>query len=184
MKKIFLLVISILFTLQLTAFAQPTKNATSNSTTIQSTYLTNYNVETNGKTEVCYFIVTAMSTRFIDITSADEYRYLTLSAISNTHSDNLIVFSKKNPPIIQIEKNGQSFNIIPKKINNIGSDRFDYQLKKDELTEAYNADKVFIILPTNKNSTIKFEIPKSDIADWQTVYTSDMKQLRKELMNK
>lgn len=184
MKKIFLLVISILFVLQVTAFAQPSKDVTSNSVTIQSTYLTNYNVETNGKTEVCNFIVTAMTTRFIDITTAEEYRYLILSAISNTHSDNLIVFSRKNPPIIEIEKNGQSLNIIPKKISNIGSDTFEYQLKKEELKEVYNADKVSIVLPTNKNSTIKFEIPKSDVADWETVYTSDMKQLRRDLMNR
>ena len=183
MKKIFLLVISIIFVFQLTAFAQVHKDAGNNFTTIESTYSTNYNVETNGKTEVCYFMVTANTTRTFAITS-DETRYLMLSAISNTNSDNLIVFSRKNPPIIEIVKNGQILNIIPKKISNIGDDILWYRLKQDELKEAYNADKVSIILPTNKNSTIKFEIPKSDVADWETVYTSDMKQLRKDLMNR
>lgn len=183
MKKIFLLVTLIIFVLQLTAFAQVHKDAGNNFTIIESTYITNYNVETNGKMEVCNFIVTANTTRSFEIKS-DEFRYLMLSAISNTNSDNLIVFSKKNPPIIEIVKNGQTLNIIPKKISYIGSDILWYQLKQDELKEAYNADKVSIILPTNKNSTINFEIPKSDVADWEIVYTSDMKQLRKDLMNR
>jgi hypothetical protein len=173
MKRILVLILGFMFVLQLTAFAEIRKESSNDSTTISS-YL--YVKNEKDKT---VFNSYAYTWRVYGRESKTLGFWISLENEKNK----TIMYSKKNPPIFEIVKDGQKTTFLPSKIENIGTDDISFDIKKGELKDVYAADKVFIVYPTKDNSTIKYEIPKAILSEWEIVFNTDMKQLKKELMN-
>lgn len=173
MKRILALVLGFMFALQLTAFAEIRKESDNDSTTIGS-YL--YVEDEKDKT---IFSSYAYTWRVYGRESQTLGFWVSLENDKNKN----IMYSKKNPPKFEILKDGKVTTFLPEKIKSIGNDNISFDLKKGELKDMYVADQVYITYPTKDNSTVKYEIPKSILSEWEIVLNTDMKKLKKELMN-
>ena len=181
MKKLFILLLGLIFAMQVIAFAEIRKSAADNFTSIDSSYDL-YKDEQKQKGFIMG--ITVENTRTFARTWSNESQSLRIVVPNMSSNEDSVIFSKKNKPKLEVMKNGQPSNIILDKVTYFSDNSMFLALKRDSLKAAYLADCVYIVLPTKNNGIKKFEIPKSIVAEWETVLSADMKKIRSEMMNR
>lgn len=186
MKRIFLLAMVFMLVLQVTAFAKVDKSASDDSASLISMYETTYLMTKDNSPHECTIRATLARVYITDIFSNDDYSNIDFSAWAlangNEGKDHGLRFSKKKPFMLETQKESTKKLIIFKKVSGIGNGAISYKLKKNDLAPIYNADKVVLLVPTRDGETLKIEIPKETLNDWQYIMTADMRKVKKEIL--
>lgn len=180
-RKILLLVIGIILISPISVFAEISNGMAGEMVFTKSMYSVKYQVGDKDLSHDC-----TMQVYMQKFSLAKEPEVLIFANSNSTDDKNaLLIFSMKNPPILQIVKNNvnEDFPLI-KKFSGVDSVYIVGSVDRNAVQQAASADAVYIVFPTNEGGKKKFEIPQDIVSEWQVVINSDMKKIRKELTGK
>lgn len=175
LRKIIGMIFCSVFFFHVTAFAEINKSCSDSYTSIGSLYRV---FEINGQEVETPFVTNVEVIRWFSAIKSLEERYFRVWAPSNMD----VNFNKKNTPYIEFLKDNQINVIELKKIDAIQNNMIYFKIKNDELKPVFNSDKVFVVMKTKNGEIQKFEIPNQIIKEWEEVFTTDLKKMRKENM--